>query len=363
MRRVFPPSNCCNKGRYQGERIAGASAMMVALFVLLMPAMPLRAQSELNSFTGFYEFNSNGDSLHGDDIGPPDFGFRPDSGQTLVAGTGVNLAAPTGPLPLGSSVNIEKDCVDSASCKDSLDAEQPIATLENPQATQDAKADTPNAASTVSSDVIAKHPRRPDRNLDIYYRNRKEFSLDVGWHPINIPFIYEFAVGDNYTMTPLKYTLVPIVASLRWHVTSVGWRGFFRGNMDFTFSASVTAIPRGPETHYVSLDFGIRRNFVYRNWKVVPFFEQRGGAGFINAKEPLGVQFAQGQNLTFTYNLGAGVRYNIDSKYSFSGGMNYMHISNAYLSEPQFDNYGINVYGPIFGLDIRLGKPHHSTPQ
>jgi Lipid A 3-O-deacylase (PagL) len=158
----------------------------------------------------------------------------------------------------------------------------------------------------------------------------------------------------------LKYTLVPIIASLRWHVTNVGWKWILRGNMDFTFSGSITAIPRGPETHYYSFDFGIRRNFVYRNWKVVPFFEQRGGAGIINAKEPLGVQFAQGQNLTFTYNLGVGARYNLNSKYSFSAGMNYMHISNGYLSEPQFTNYGINVYGPMFGMDVRLGKPRAS---
>jgi len=214
-----------------------------------------------------------------------------------------------------------------------------------------------------SSALIAQQHEVADRNLDIYYRNRREFSLDVGWHPVNVPFIYDFAVGGGYDMTPLKYTLVPIVASLRWHVTNVGWKWIFRGNMDFTFSGSITAIPRGPETHYYSFDFGIRRNFVYRNWKVVPFFEQRGGAGIINAKEPLGVVFAQGQNLTFTYNLGVGARYNLNSKYSFSAGMNYMHISNAYLSQPQFYNYGINVYGPMFGLDMRLGKPRHHASE
>jgi hypothetical protein len=203
----------------------------------------------------------------------------------------------------------------------------------------------------------------PDFNRDIYYRNRLEFAVDVGWHPVNIPFIYDFAVGDTYNLTPLKYTLVPIIASLRWHVTNVGWPWILRGNMDFTFSGSITAIPRGPETHYYAFMFGIRRNFVYRNWKAVPFFEQRGGAGMINAKEPLGVVFAQGQNLTFTYGLGVGVRYNFDSKYSLSGGMNYMHISNGYLSEPQFANYGINVYGPMFGFDMRLSKPRHHASE
>ena len=81
----------------------------------------------------------------------------------------------------------------------------------------------------------------------------------------------------------------------------------------------------------------------------------------INAKEPLGVLFAQGQNLTFTYSMGAGFRYNVNPKYSFSAGMNYMHISNGYLSEPRFTNYGINVYGPMFGFDMRLSKAHHAS--
>jgi hypothetical protein len=216
--------------------------------------------------------------------------------------------------------------------------------------------DSPKTSSVAIT--TTKH-RRPDSNLDIYYRNRLEFGLDVGWHPVNIPFIYDFAVGDTYNTTPLKYTLVPIIASLRWHVTNVGWKWIFRGNTDFTFSGSITPIPRGPETRYLAFMFGIRRNFVYRNWKVVPFFEQRGGAGMIDAKEPLGVLWAQGQNLTFTYTMGAGVRYNANSKYSLSAGMNYMHISNGYLSEPAFKNYGINVYGPMFGIDVRLGKPRH----
>jgi hypothetical protein len=363
MRRVFPPSDYCDKGQYRGEKLARARRIVVALFVLLMPAMPLRAQSELNSSSGLYEFNSNGDFIHSNDPEAVDLKFNSDSGQILAEGNGVNLDAntPIESSPLRSSIIFEKDCGDPAKCTAAFRPAQPIFTPETPQAAQDTKPDTPDSASKTSSELAARPHKRPDCNLDIYYRNRREFSLDVGWHPINIPFIYDFAAGGGYNMTPLKYTLVPIVASLRWHITNVGWRGFFRGNMDFTFSGSITAIPRGPETHYVSFDFGIRRNFVYRNWKVVPFFEQRGGAGIINAKEPLGVLWAQGQNLTFTYNLGAGARYNINSKYSFSAGMNYMHISNAYLSQPQFNNYGINVYGPMFGLDVRLGKAHHAS--
>ena len=262
-----------------------------------------------------------------------------------------------------NSTESQTECADGKNCAADPSAQPAHSSTQNQQTIPDTNAFASSDGVKSSESLEIQHHVRADRNLDIYYRNRREFSLDVGWHPVNIPFIYDFAVGDSYNMTPLKYTLLPIVASLRWHVTNVGWRSVFRGNMDFTFSASITAIPRGPETHYTSFDFGIRRNFVYRNWKVVPYFEQRGGAGIINAKEPLGVQFAQGQNLTFTYNLGVGARYNINSKYSFSAGMNYMHISNGYLSEPQFTNYGINVYGPMFGMDVRLGKPHHSSSQ
>lgn len=328
------------------------------LLLVIVAALPLQAQFPLSSVSGsetstasatlWPEFNSF--------MAKPNAQFKPAMMGRLDRGE----ASPNPANETGCSLNLEAICSQTESSS-SLNSQQSVPASGAPQAPSDTKTDPPDASVKSPSGVIAQTHPRADRNLDIYYRNRREFSLDVGWHPVNIPFIYDFAVGDSYNMTPLKYTLVPIIASLRWHVTNVGWRWIFRGNMDFTFSGSITAIPRGPETRYYSFDFGIRRNFVYRNWKVVPFFEQRGGAGIINAKEPLGVLWAQGQNLTFTYNLGVGARYNVDSKYSFSAGMNYMHISNGYLSEPQFNNYGINVYGPMFGMDVRLGKAQHAS--
>jgi len=324
----------------------------MVLFALLIPT-GVRAQSDRRSM----ESSSSGESSQiyhpvGDDLE-----FSSDLGAAAAGA----MATPAEPLASDSPINSDNVCVDPAKygCSSSEQPNSIPQVQQGARATESDSSDGGVKASGLISQTKVK--KLPDRNLDIYYRNRREFSLDVGWHPVNIPFIYDFAVGDSYNMTPLKYTLVPIIASLRWHVTNVGWKWIFRGNMDFTFSGSITAIPRGPETHFYSFDFGIRRNFVYRNWKVVPFFEQRGGAGIINAKEPLGVLWSQGQNLTFTYNMGVGARYNIDSKYSFSAGMNYMHISNGYLSEPQFTNYGINVYGPMFGLDVRLGKPHHAS--
>lgn len=360
-------SGCQTKRTFlgQGMRLVGLIPRPVVFFAALILGLPpLQAQSTLRSSFGLQDC---GVGTEGWCVLPsvfPASRFTADS-ESSVANALANDRAGTKPssdLP-GPSLNFEKICAQTTECFSSFTFQDAFPSSTAQQAAPSANPDSPGESVKASSGLIAQRRQPPDRNLDIYYRNRREFSLDVGWHPVNIPFIYDFAVGGGYNMTPLKYTLVPIVASLRWHVTNVGWRWIFRGNMDFTFSGSITAIPRGPETHYYSLDFGIRRNFVYRNWKAVPYFEQRGGAGLINAKEPLGVQFAQGQNLTFTYNLGIGARYNLDSKYSFSAGMNYMHISNAYLSQPQFYNYGINVYGPTFGLDVRLGKPHHSASQ
>ena len=217
--------------------------------------------------------------------------------------------------------------------------------------------------STPRAPVVAHYSEPTDVNRSIYYKNKLEFGLDVGWLPINIPFVFDVFLGDGYTMTPLKYTLVPVIASVRWHMDDVGGPSFLRGNWDLSSSAGVVAIPRGPETRYYSWIMGIRRNFVQRNWRVAPYFDGRLGMGNIDAKGPKGVAWAQGQNFTFTLNMGAGIRYNFNPKYSLSAGMNYMHISNLYLSEPRYGNYGINVYGPMFGLDVRLGKPHRGGAQ
>jgi len=213
------------------------------------------------------------------------------------------------------------------------------------------------------SDEVSKSSKPADFNKGIYRKNKLEFSLETGWLPINIPFVFDFLLGNGYKMTPLKYTLVPNIASLRWQAGDVKGPSVLRGNWDWTFSAAFTAIPRGPETRYWAYDMGCRRNFVQRNWRIVPYFEYRLGLGDINAKGPKGVVYAQGQDFTFTMMMGSGLRYNFNPRYAISVGGSWMHVSNLYLSEPRFLNYGINVYGPMVGLDIRLGKPKRQSAQ
>ena len=212
-----------------------------------------------------------------------------------------------------------------------------------------------------SSDTVISAHDHTGSDRGVYYRNKLEFAFDGGWLPINIPFVFDFLLGDGYNKTPLNYTLVPIIASVRWQMDDVGGPWIFRGNWDLQASLGIVPVPRGPETHYVAWIMGIRRNFVPRRGKIAPYFDGRLGLGVINAKEPLGVQFAQGQNFTFTINMGSGVRYNFSPRYSASAGLNWMHISNLYLSQPAFSNYGINVWGPMFGINVRLSKPRHDS--
>ena len=226
-----------------------------------------------------------------------------------------------------------------------------------------ADGDKPSESAKPMSVVSVRNSELVDFNRDVYYRNRLEFSLDGGWLPINIPFVFDVFLGDAYTTTSLRYTLVPIIASIRWQVNDVGGPWIFRGNWDVEASGAVTLIPRGPETRYFAWIMGFRRNFVPRRGRIAPYFDGRVGLGGIDAKGPLGVLYAQGQNFTFTMNMGSGVRYNFNPRYSISAGLNWMHISNLYLSQPKFANYGINVYGPMFGIDVRIGRPHHRTSE
>ena len=220
------------------------------------------------------------------------------------------------------------------------------------------------------SNARVRASKPPDFNRAIFFKNKFEFSQDVGWLPINIPFPFDFMLSDQYQLYPLKYTLVPIIGSLRWQIDNLKGPLTLRGNWDLEFSEAVVTIPRGPETRYFAYMMGMRRNFVPRNSRVTPYFDWRAGLGQINAKGPLAVPYAQGQDFTFTLNLGSGVRYNFGPRYAVSVGLNWMHISNGNLSEHKYDpnqpdpwgfiNYGINVYGPMFGFDVQLRK--HARP-
>ncbi len=234
-----------------------------------------------------------------------------------------------------------------------------IAEPQGPAKSSDAGTDLPNSGSPP---VLARRTPKPDFNRGVYYKNKLEFSWENGVLPANIPFLFDLAIGRVDVLSGLNYTLVPFLASVRWHLSDIGGPWVFRGNWDMSFSGAYVLIPRGPETRYWAFVVGIRRNFVQRNWRAAPYIEGRAGVGDINAKAPYACTCiipslrGQGQDLDFTVMVSVGMRYNFSPRYSLSVAANYMHISNLYLSEPRYLNEGINVAGPMIGLNVRLGK-------
>ena len=206
-------------------------------------------------------------------------------------------------------------------------------------------------------------PLRPRPNLarTIFRKHRWDFSIEGARLHNNIPFVFDFLLGDGYNMTGVDYTLAPFIFSMRWQLSGIHGYKMFRGTWEGSFSGTYTMIPRGPETRYFAYIMGIRRNFVQTNWKVFPYVEYRLGAGDINAKGPVGAYGAQGQDFTFTMIMDSGFRYAISDRYSMFFGASYMHVSNLYLSEPKYLNYGINVYGPMMGIDMRIGRHREPT--
>lgn len=209
-----------------------------------------------------------------------------------------------------------------------------------------------------SSDEALQERKSASVNNAVFYRNKLEFSVEGGVLPFNIPFLFDFLGGVPFVrLDSLNYTLVPFTGSLRWELDNPDAPWILRGTTDLTVSGNFTAIPRGPETRYGAFMWGLRRNFVRRNWRYVPYVEGHVGVGGCNAKGPDGIVGAQGQDLAFTLLVGAGVRYDFSPRYAMWGGATYMHISNLYLSLPKYPNYGLNVYGPTIGFDVRLGRP------
>ncbi len=219
-----------------------------------------------------------------------------------------------------------------------------------------------DSAKKADTSIIKPRQSKPDLNRDYFFRHKLELSVETGWLQKNVPFMFDFLLGDDYTLDPLRYTLAPVLVSLRWQLDNPWGPKFLRGTWDATFGGTFTVVPRGPESRFFGYTMGLRRNFVQPHWRVVPYLDGRVGIGNIDAKAPKGIWGAQGQDLTFPLIIESGLRYRVSPRYSISAGVGYMHISNLYLSEPKYQNFGINVVGPMVGFDMLLGSHRRNVP-
>ena len=143
------------------------------------------------------------------------------------------------------------------------------------------------------------------------------------------------------------YTIVPtsLTASLKVDEVSLDnfLGGVFRGYTEFFFRGDYEQIVHGPENHYEGIMVGPRYNFVQPGWVIIPYVEGGVGIGFADSDPQAG---GLGQDFNFTFEAGAGAKYNFCDDFSVRLGVEYQHVSNAGLSEPEHDNHPIDELGP-----------------
>lgn len=181
----------------------------------------------------------------------------------------------------------------------------------------------------------------------IYERGRLELGLESIYTFIIIPNPF-FELAGAYNKSPIDYKLSTQVFALRYQLTNPSGPSFLRGNWEISGILIGSAIVEGAESYFVGLGGGLRYYFVQPRARLAPFLEVRGGAGFTDSR---GYKYAQQQDFTFCYLLGAGLRYDLNQRMSFTVTAVDQHLSNAYLTRP---NYGFDSVGVSLGTLIRF---------
>jgi opacity protein-like surface antigen len=169
--------------------------------------------------------------------------------------------------------------------------------------------------------------------------NEKDWTIELGTG-VSWSNVRSGQPNQAYTIVPVSLT-----ASLKLDDVSLDHflGGYLRGYSEFFFRGDYEQIVHGPENHYEGIMVGPRYNFVQPGWKIIPYVEGGVGLGFADSN-PL--QGGLGQDFNFTFEAGAGAKYLICDDFYVRLGVEYQHVSNAGLSEPQFDNHPIDELGP-----------------
>ena len=168
-------------------------------------------------------------------------------------------------------------------------------------------------------------------------------SYEASYQFYTTPSPVLILAGDTYR-NPLRYRLFTQTVSLRLPISRVVGRSFWRGQWEFNINMMGSVIIHGPESYFVGAGPGFRYNFLPHDSRWSPFVELRG---FVGATDSSGVKSGQQQDLTFCYQLAVGTKYRIKPGLAVQIAVVDQHISNAYLTHP---NYGFDVIGVNVGI-------------
>jgi hypothetical protein len=195
--------------------------------------------------------------------------------------------------------------------------------------------------------AIDDHNEPDQPSAAIYQRGRLELGLESIYTFTVIPNPF-FALAGLNNKSPIDYKLSTQALSLRYQLTDPSGPFFLRGNWEISGILIGSVIVQGPESYFVGLGGGLRYYFVQPHARLAPFLEVRGAAGFTDSR---GSKYAQQQDFTFCYMLGAGLRYDLNQRLSLTASAVDQHLSNAYLTSP---NYGFDSVGFSLGALFRF---------
>ena len=138
-----------------------------------------------------------------------------------------------------------------------------------------------------------------------------------------------------------------VTARMRWG--AIHGDGFFHGYNQLYFLVMAEPFTRGWENHYFGISTGFRYNFVRRGSHLTPFVSGGVGLGGVDStrRQESG---SLGQNFTFNILTAVGVACQLDEHWSVTAAVQYEHLSNAGLSEPERPNSSLNLIGPQLGV-------------
>jgi hypothetical protein len=205
----------------------------------------------------------------------------------------------------------------------------------------------PSRMESYANELTRGRRESSQTSAPIYKHGRLELGLESMYVFKVVPNPF-FGMAGSYNKSPIDYRLATQVLSLRYQLTDPSGPSFLRGNWEISGILIGSAIVEGPESYYVGLGGGLRYYFVQPRARLAPFLEVRGTAGFTDSQ---GYKYAQQQDFTFCYMLGAGLRYDLNERLSLTAAAVDQHLSNAYITRP---NYGFDGVGFSLGTVFRF---------
>lgn len=204
------------------------------------------------------------------------------------------------------------------------------------------------AEADVSPPVGVKSMTAPADSSSVPYDWCAELSSGVAFGNIRDESL------DGHTTVPINLTI-----SLPLDEVSLDdfAGGYFRGYTEFLFRGMGQVVSGAEESALVGGGFGPRYNFVQEGWPLVPYVEAVVGFYFADSSpriDATGKQFGLGQDFNFTFSVATGVRYDIDERWFTRLAIVYTHISNADLSEPDYENKAVDTLGPEVSLGFKF---------